>query len=269
MSLRVDRCVASKEAVMRAVELRQQPRSGGAAVGTSSGCAALVSACAALVLFSASFALAAKPAVKAAAKPVTALEVATPAKRVTQMTTKERATPPKKWTQFETWGWRAELPVGWTEVLKIKKDPKKLYDGKWGFHSPNKSFRVRVKVHTSKKLSWKNRTKRTFEKLLKHYPGFKVLGARTTKLNGRELFYLFGETKLKRHKKVHSHLIFRMLMRFPKRQLRTTVTFTGADDRLEAMLPVIEHFADTFAIVDPKSADKAFEQYKTSGATDE
>lgn len=176
-----------------------------------------------------------------------------------------KSAPLKKWQTFETWGWKAELPVGWKQVLKIKKDSRRLYDGKWGFHSPNKSFRLRVKVHASKGIPWKERIKRTYVKLHKHYREFALINSRDIKHAGRELFYLFGKVKLKRLKKVHDYVIFRMVKRFPKRKLRLTITFTAADDRLDQFLPVVTHFTDTFALVDSKSADQAIADLERAG----
>jgi hypothetical protein len=184
---------------------------------------------------------------------------------VTQAKTAKPPAPIDQFTKVETWGWRAELPKGWQETLKVKKDAKRLYDGKWGYHSPNKSFRVRVKVHVAKGLPWKDRVKRTLEKLVKRLPDFKLVSSRSTQLNGRETFYMFGSFKDKRNLRTHDYLIFRMLVRFPKRKLRVTMTFFTADERTDDFMKVVEHFTDTFELVEPHTADKAFEQAKKNG----
>src|SRR5438105_342098 len=51
-----------------------------------------------------------------------------------------------KFKTFETWGFRADMPSDWKQWKKEKADGAKLYDGKWYYRSPNKNFRVRIKV---------------------------------------------------------------------------------------------------------------------------
>jgi hypothetical protein len=181
------------------------------------------------------------------------------------------ATAPKPKTEFrkvETWGWRAQLPSTWKSWLNEKRDPARPYEGKWGYRSPNKNFRLRVKVRVSKGKSWKERTKTTFEKLYKRMPNFALLAANSKKLNGRDLFYVLGRVRQKRNKNDHQHLIFRMLVRFPTRKLRVVATFIAADERVEDVMSIVERFGDTFELVDPKSADDAVKQ-ELGGAPEE
>jgi len=172
-------------------------------------------------------------------------------------------------TQFkkvETWGWHAELPADWKETLNEKKDAAHPYEGMWRYYSPSKNFRVRIKVRRSEAADWKARTKSSFEKLYKRMPTFKLLGAKSTRINGRQVFYVLGQVKRVRSKHEHEHLIFHLLVRFPTRKLRMVATFVTALDRLDDAMPIIERFTDSFAIVEPASVKAAIKKLRAGAA---
>lgn len=172
----------------------------------------------------------------------------------------EAAAAPESKERFrtvQTWGWRAELPTSWKPWLNEKRDPARPYEGKWAFRSPKRNFRLRVKIRVSKGLSWAARTKRTFEKLEKRLPKFHLLAANTKTLNDRELFYVLARFTGKRRTRDHDHLVFRMLVRYPNRKLRVVITLIAADERVDEVTRLVERFAESFALVDPKSADEA------------
>ena len=166
------------------------------------------------------------------------------------------ATPATKWKTVEHWGWKAEISDTWKEVEKVKTNDAKPYDGMWKYYSPTKNFRLKVKVRAESKGTWVEQTKHTYDTLHKKIPEFKLLAANSKQIEGRDIFYLFGQVERVRNTKSRTHLVAHVLIKF-KRGLTAVVTLHGTEDKIDTFEEVFAHFLDTFALVDPKSADKA------------
>jgi hypothetical protein len=157
------------------------------------------------------------------------------------------------WQVVETSGWRAEIPKEWKAGRKLKVNAKKPYAGLWTYVSPNKSFRLRVRISEMRGRLFAAIAKKSFGRVVRRLPTLKLLRSKVVPLAGRKLWYFLGSARVLRKKRNHEYLVYRLHLEAPKRKLFVSVEVEGADEKLARLEAIAAHLTDTFALVEPSS----------------
>jgi hypothetical protein len=162
-----------------------------------------------------------------------------------------------KFETVETWGWRAQLPVGLEEVGKVRTDPRRPHIAKWFYRTDHNAIRVRVKIKPNKgKRKLQQLARLSYLKFVKRLPKARILRMRAFPAGGRQYFYVIALVNQVKQKKQHKYMLLRLMVR-AKRGLRATVTLAVADTRMNDFLPIAEKLLDTFQLADVASVKTA------------